>query len=121
MKSSKGALVVPIMVITVGVGWLLTTQGYGAGIDWVWSLGLAVVGVLTLALSGIDKVSIVIGPLFLIAGLFSVLRQAGRMNIDTEVPILVIVVGVLLMVAKLPAVPVPAWSVTDVRRREQAP
>lgn len=109
-KQSKQPLVLAILIITVGVGWLLTVQGYAPNINWVWTLSLAVIGILTFVLSGgFDKVSIVIGPFLLASSLFSVLRQKGTLQIDTEVPILVILVGFLLLIAQLRAVPLPRW------------
>lgn len=113
MKSDKRTLVLPILLITVGVGWLLTTLGIAPGIDWVWTLGLAILGVLTVAVGGFDKVTVVIGPFFIIASCLSVLRQAGRLHIDVEVPILVIVIGVLFLIAHMPGIPVPTWIVQD--------
>jgi hypothetical protein len=106
---SRAGLAVPVLIIAVGVGWLLTAVGYGPGINWVWTLGLGTVGVLTFVLSGFDKVSVVVGPFFLVASLLSVLRQAGGLSVDVEVPVLVICVGILLLVARLPAVPAPGW------------
>jgi len=102
-------LVVPILLITLGVGWLLTTLGVMPQIDWVWTLGLGVVGIVAFALGGVNKVTIVIGPLFLVASFLSILRQTGRLKIDIEIPVLVIVAGVLLLVAHLPVVPTPSW------------
>jgi hypothetical protein len=105
-------LVIPILIIVVGVGWLLTAQGFGPGINWIWTLGLGVIGILTFVVSkGFDKVSVVIGPFFLLAGLLSVLRQTGRLSLDIEVPVLVISIGALLLVAHLPAIPKPGWLV----------
>jgi hypothetical protein len=91
---------------------LLTVRGYGPGINWIWTLGLGVVGVFTFVLSGgVDKLSIVFGPFFLVGSLLSILRQTGRLNLDVEVPILVILVGVLLLLAQMPFVPLPKWFV----------
>ena len=109
-KNSKQPLVLAILIITIGVGWLLTVQGYAPNINWVWTLSLAIVGILTFVLSGgIDKVSIVIGPFLLAAALLSLLRQKGTLQIDTEVPILVILIGVLLLLAQLRVIPLPSW------------
>lgn len=112
MNNSKKSLVIPILMITVGVGWLLTVQGFAPGINWVWTLGMAVVGLLTFVWMGFNKVSVVIGPFFLLGSLLSVLRQTGRLSIDSEVPILVILLGVLLLVVRSKIVPVPTWFVT---------
>jgi hypothetical protein len=104
-------LVVPILLITFGVGWLLTTLGVVPEIDWVWTLGVAIVGILAFALGGIDKVTVVVGPFFLTASFLSILRQTDRLRVDLEVPILIIAAGILLLVARLPAVPPPAWLI----------
>ncbi|WP_442505712.1 hypothetical protein SH528x_004513 [Novipirellula sp. SH528] len=104
-------LLMPLLLIVVGVGWLLTTLGVTPSINWIWTLGLAVAGFLPFALHGFDKLTVTVGPFFLIASLLSVLRQTGQLNIDHEMPILVILAGVLLLVARSPLIPVPQWSV----------
>jgi hypothetical protein len=104
-------LVIPILLITFGVGWLLTTLGVVPEIDWVWTLGVAIVGILAFGLGGVDKVTVVVGPFFLLAAILSILRQSDRLRIDMEVPILIIAAGVLLLVARLPAIPPPTWLI----------
>jgi hypothetical protein len=111
--ADKRTLVVPIVIITVGVGWLLTTLEITPGIDWIWTLGLAVVGILSFAAGGWNKATFVIGSFFVIASGLSVLRQTGRLQIDHEVPILVIVIGVLLLFARSPAIPAPEWILPE--------
>lgn len=119
MKPDKKTLVLPVLLITVGVGWLLTTLEVAPGIDWVWTLGLAIVGLLTFALVGIDKVSMVTGPFFIATSILSVLRQTGRLRLDVEIPILVILAGVLLLVARMPAIPVPTWIIEETKAHPQ--
>jgi hypothetical protein len=104
-------LVVPILLITLGTGWLLTTLGVVPQIDWVWTLGVAFVGILAFALGGGDKVTVVVGPFFLFAACLSVLRQTGRMALNLEVPLLVIAAGVLLLVARMKSIPAPKWLI----------
>jgi len=111
-SNSRASLVIPILIIVVGVGWLLTAKGVSPGVNWIWTLGLGVIGILTFVVSkGFDKVSVVIGPFFLLASLLSVLRQTGQLSVEIEVPLLVISVGALLLAAQLPAVPKPSWFV----------
>jgi len=105
----SASLGVPILTIAIGVGWLLTAVGYVPAINWAWTIGLAAVGLLTFALSGLDKASVVIGPFFLLASVLSVLRQTGALDVNVEVPLLVIGVGVLLALARLPLIPLPGW------------
>ena len=109
--NSRAPLIIPVLIIVVGVGWLLTAQGFGPGINWLWTLGLGVIGILTFVLSGFDKVSVVVGPFFLLASVLSVLRETDGLRLDVEVPVLVIGIGVLMLVAQLPAVPKPGWFV----------
>jgi hypothetical protein len=106
----KGPLILSILITTVGVGWLLTARGYAPGVNWIWTLGLGVLGVSTFMVSGgLNKVSVVIGPLLLVASILSILRQTGRLSFEVEVPILVILLGFLLFLAQRRQVPAPPW------------
>jgi hypothetical protein len=109
-SKSRAPLVIPVLIIALGVGWLFTAQGFAPDINWIWILGLGAIGILTFVLSkGIDKVSVVVGPFFLLASLLSILRQTGNISLEIEVPVLVISVGVLMLAAQLPAIPKPDW------------
>ena len=110
---SKKTLIVPILMIAIGVGWLLTVQGVIPQVNWIYSLGTSAIGLLCFILFGFDKVSIVLGPFFLVASLLSVLRQTGQISLDSELPILVIVIGILLLIARFPFVPMPNWIDTS--------
>jgi hypothetical protein len=108
--NSRAPVVIPILIVVVGVGWLLTALGVGPGINWVWTLGLGFIGIMIFVVAkGVDKVSVVLGMFFLLANLFSVLRQIGQLSLDIEVPLLVISIGVLLLIAQLPVIPKPGW------------
>ena len=62
-----------------------------------------------MVIGGIDKLTVVIGPFFTIASCLSLMRQTNRLTLNIEVPILVIVAGLLMLVARLPSVPAPQW------------
>lgn len=115
MAGRAPSMVVPVLLITVGVGWLLSTLGVAPDINWVWTLGLGVVGVLVFAIYGVDKATIVVGTLFILTSTLSVLRQSGRLTLEVEVPILVIAAGVLMMVSRHPRAPPPAWLLEPIR------
>jgi hypothetical protein len=103
-------LVLAILIITVGVGWLMTAKGVGPGINWIWTLSLGVAGVLTFVINGgVDKLSVVIGPCFLAASVMSILRQTGHLSTDEEIPLFVILIGVLLLIAQFKSIPLPRW------------
>jgi hypothetical protein len=109
----KGPLALSLLIIAVGVGWLFTSLGFGPGINWVWILCLGGAGVLVFVMSGgVDKSSIVFGPFLLISSGLSIVRQAGQLSFDTEVPLLVITLGVLMFIAQLRVIPVPSWYYT---------
>lgn len=112
-KNGKLSLIVPILMITAGSGWLLTIHKFIPGVDWIWTLGLGVVGILILAMGGIDKVNIVSGPLLVICSGLSVLRQTGGISVETEIPILVIIAGVLVLIARSLPIPMPKWAVEE--------
>lgn len=109
MSSDRFSLLVPAMLITVGTGWLLTTLEIAPAISWVWTLSLVAIGLLTFVLSGVDKVTVVVGPFFIAASLLSVMRQAMKLSLDVEIPLLVILAGVLMVIARLKAIPAPKW------------
>ena len=60
----RAPLAIPILIIVVGIGWLLTVHALGPGINWIWTLSLACIGILTFVFGGFNKVSLVIGPFF---------------------------------------------------------
>ena len=75
--------------------------------DWLWTGGLAVVGILMLVIGKIDKLKGVLGPFLIIASICSILRQTERLSIDKEIPILVIVLGILLIIVNVINLPAP--------------
>ena len=111
MTASQKSLVISMLKITVGVGWLLTAKGIAPQVNWVWTLGMAVCGVLMFAMMGFDKLSFVLGVFFLVCSLMSLLRQQGLLSVETEAPVLVIIAGVLMLVARSKRVPTPNWFV----------
>lgn len=111
MNGQKG---LAILIMTVGLGWLMTVQNVIPGVDWVWTLCLLAVGLLAFLVSrGIDKFSVIAGPFFILASVLSTLRQTGRLSLNTEVPILVMASGALLLISSW--VKPPAWMVLETR------
>lgn len=109
MQQDRTSLILGLLLVAVGGGWLLGSLGFIPSVDWAWSLGLAVVGILAIVLSGFDKVSFVVAGFFSLASFLSVLRQAGVMKVEVEVPVLVLAAGLLLIAARSEAIPLPRW------------
>ncbi len=106
---SKKPIVVSVAIIALGIAWLLNTLDVISGVDWVWTLGLAIAGVLVIAAGGLNKLTFVVGPFLIIASVLSVLRQTGVLRTDIEVPVLVIVLGFLLLLSHLLRLPMPLF------------
>ncbi|PYK84912.1 MAG: hypothetical protein DME40_18765 [Verrucomicrobia bacterium] len=82
MNESKSMVAIAVLVIALGVAWLLNTLNVIPGIDWIWTGGLGIAGILVLMISGIDRVSVVVGPFLLVTSVLSVLRQTGRLRFE---------------------------------------
>jgi len=99
-RREGGSMVVALLVIAVGVGWLLSASRVVPGVNWAWVLALGVLGLLTLVLGGIDKLTVVVGPFLVALAVFSLLRQTGRIGVEKEIPSLLVIFGLLLLVAR---------------------
>ena len=119
MKKNKYALAIPVLIIGLGVTWLLNALHIAPGIDWLWTGGLAVCGLLILAIGGLNKLTIVLGPFLLIGSVLSIFRQNGSLSVTIEMPVLFIVFGVLLLVAYLLPVPLPKFMQEDQSERNK--
>jgi hypothetical protein len=104
----KSSIVASLLVIALGAAWLLNAQGVLPGVNWVWTGGLGFVGLMVLVLGGVNKLTIVVGPWLMLASIMSVLRQTGRLNVNHEVPVLVITLGVLMLLSNLAPIPGPS-------------
>ncbi len=91
--------ITPVLIITIGIAWLLSALEIMPMVNWLWVLGLAVAGVLVLALGGRNRTTMVLGPFLIICAGFSIARQSGRISEAYELPILVIIFGALSLVA----------------------
>jgi hypothetical protein len=100
-------LVVPVLVTVLGVTWLLNVLNVLPRVDWIYTVGLAAVGVLTLLVGGVNKLTAVVGPFLMVASICSLLRQLDALPIDREIPILTIVLGILMLIAQVLSLPSP--------------
>jgi hypothetical protein len=106
-------LIAPILTIFVGITWFLNVLQVIPGIDWVWTVGLAVAGILSIAVGGLNKISVITGPFLVVASICSFLRQNNQLTVDWEIPILVIALGVLMLISQLTNLPVPEMFKVD--------
>ncbi|MCM8541222.1 MAG: hypothetical protein NE328_13190 [Lentisphaeraceae bacterium] len=94
----------PILIIATGSGWLLSSKNVVPGVDWAWVLLMASLGVIVL-LNKLNKMTIVLGPMLLIASVLFVMLQTEKIAIDMLFPVLVISFGVLMLIARTSKLP----------------
>ena len=109
MGNRKLTIAIPVLIITLGTGSLLTQHKVLPDVNWLWVLGLAMVGILAFVLGGVNKATVVVGPFLFISTFFYLLRRHELITLDSEVPALVIVAGVLMLLARLLPIPPPKW------------
>ena len=105
---TKGA-VVPVLIILLGVTWLLNVLQVLPAVDWIWTAGLAAVGILTLLVGGINRLTVVVGPFLLVGSICSLLRQLGCLSVDREVPIMITFLGIFMLVAQFLGLSLPEF------------
>lgn len=97
--------VFPITLVALGVVWLMFNLNWIPSFDWLVTLILIVSGIGILALEGINKKSIVGGPLLIAIGVTWLLHFYSDMRWRFLAPGLCIVAGVLMLIARHPAIP----------------
>lgn len=116
-RGKYGPVIFGVTLTLFGAGWLLNELGIAPDINWIWTLGLCVGGALVFLVSGVDKLSFVVGLLLVACGGFSILRQTGRLDVSHEVPVLMMIAGVLVLFSYYAPLPVPRWLVDADRNR----
>jgi hypothetical protein len=95
----------PIALIVFGIAWLLWYFRMFPDIDWIIAAGMAVAGIAILALDRITKTSVVAGPFLIAAGIAWFLHDKYRYTWYVLIPVLLILLGLLMLLARLPQVP----------------
>ena len=96
---------IPIIIILFGVSWLLAEYNLVDVSQTLWTGGLFISGCALLMAKGFNKESFVPGSFLLICAIFSILRAANLITIEKEMPILVIIIGVLLIFNRTALIP----------------
>jgi hypothetical protein len=95
----------PITLIVVGLAWLAWHFGWFPDIDWVVAVGLVIGGIAVLALDGLTKSSVVIGPFLIGAGIAWGVHERFRIGWAVLIPCMLVLLGVLMLVARSPRFP----------------
>jgi hypothetical protein len=105
----------PITLIVVGLIWLVWRMGWFPDKDWLIGLGFIAGGVATLLMDGITRNSVVTGPFLIGIGLAWLARDQYRVSWSLILPLLLIFLGGLMLLARLPSIPDGAKSSSDER------
>lgn len=113
-NASKAPLAIPLLIIAMGAGWLMATwlmaDDFPTNRDYLHlcaTLALGAVGILTMVVRGIDKGGVVLGMVFVLAGVLSGLRLTGHLSLDSEIPLLVLGIGAALAIMQVLAIQKP--------------
>ena len=95
----------PIMLIVLGILGLVWYFGWIPDFDAMTSSGFIAGGVLVLVMDGITKSSIVLGPTLIAVGIAWWVHDQQQVRLRLLVPVLLIVIGLLMLVARSPRIP----------------
>jgi hypothetical protein len=95
----------PVTLIVLGVVWLIWHFGWFPDRDWIIALGFMGAGVAVLVIDRVTKSSVVIGPFLIAIGIAWAVRYAYRASWSLLIPLLLILLGVLMLVARNPQIP----------------
>lgn len=109
MTTQQKRFLFPVILLTIGAGHLLNVQGFIPQVDWLWTGLLGVAGLLILIIGSRNKMTFTIGPWLIVVSICSFLRETGRLEMKTEVPILVISLGAFLLISELMKLPTPDY------------
>src|SRR4030095_3713835 len=95
----------PITLIVIGVLGLIWYFGWLPDVDAVTSIALVSVCVAILAMDGITKSSVVLGPTLIAVGIAWWLHDQYRMRWTLLISVLLILIGALMLRARQPRIP----------------
>ena len=96
----------PVTLIVVGIGWLLWEFRLFPDVDWIIGLGFIVAGIAVVAIDGINKNSVVIGPFLIAVGLAWLAHDRFGTHWRYIIPLMLVLLGLLMLIARSPRVPV---------------
>lgn len=95
----------PVTLIVLGAIGVVVYFGWLPDKDVITALGFVAAGVVILALDGITKSSIVLGPTLITIGVMWWIHDQVGTRWTLLVPILLILIGVLMLIARRPSIP----------------
>ncbi len=109
-------LSLPIILILGGMAWLAHNMGYLPDLRSLGALILVIAGVAVLALEGITRNSVISGPMLIAGGLAWMAREKDLVDWRILAPALVIVLGICILISRLPGIPNSRGEVSEKNR-----
>jgi hypothetical protein len=113
--------VLPIALIVFGAAWLAREMGWFREIHMLVALGFIALGVGILVSEGVNRSSIVTGPILAYVGAAWIAHDQGIVSAQIIWPVGVILLGVLMFVARMPGLPDGTRRVRRARRDQTLP
>ena len=95
----------PVTLIAVGLGWLLWEFRLFPDIDWLISLAFIGAGIAVMAIDGINKNSVIVGPFLIGVGIAWYVHDRYGTHWRYIVPVMLVLLGVLMLVSRSARVP----------------
>jgi hypothetical protein len=105
----------PVALIVLGAAWLLWYLQWIPDVNWLVAAALMVGGVAILVLDGITKKSVVAGPFLFALGIAVVLHQGWYFSWRGLLPVLLMLLGVLMLIARRSDIPMRRGERSDER------
>lgn len=105
----------PVTLIVVGLGWLLWEFRLFPDVDWIIGLGFIAGGIAVMAIDGVNKNSVVIGPFLVAIGIAWLAHDRYGIHWRLLIPVMLVLLGALMLVARSPKVPERGTGASDGR------
>lgn len=96
---------IPITLIVVGTGWLLWELRLFPDVDWIIAIGFIAGGIAVLAIDGINRNSVVVGPFLIAIGIAWLLHDRYWVSWRLIVPSMLALLGVLMLISRSRRIP----------------
>ncbi|MEK7416079.1 MAG: hypothetical protein AAB263_22470 [Planctomycetota bacterium] len=96
---------VPAIVVVFGICFLLAEMKMFDVGRMLWTVGLLCAGVTLLVYFGVNRTTFIFGSLLIIGSGMSVLRYNGIVSMEKELPIFVIILGMLMAINRTGLIP----------------
>lgn len=101
----QASLALPLFLILFGAVWFLKTTGILPATATLIAIGLAVAGIAVLVMDGINKQSVISGPILIYIGASVYLRHEYFFNYSPLVALGMMILGCLLLLSRSDMVP----------------